>query len=180
MNKKDVSSNRDTLRYQFQRKNIAVVSRRHKLPDGTIAEADVIVHPGAALIVPFLEQDRILLLRQYRLALKSYLYEFPAGTLDPDETPLNCARRELREETGYAAKKFKRLGMIYPVPGYATERILIYKAEQLVPSPQKGDPDEVIRVCIFSRREIQKLFRRGRIHDGKTISALAFSGLIAS
>ncbi len=96
-----------------------------KLPNGNSVQLDLIVHPGAALIVPFLGKDRIILLRQWRAVLNKYLLELPAGTLDKGESILTCAKRELIEETGYASQKMTKLGRIYPVPGYSTEIIHI-------------------------------------------------------
>lgn len=138
----------------------------------------MIEHPGAALIVPFLSSDRIVFLRQYRVVMKKELYELPAGTKDKGESPLACARRELPEETGYSARKIKKLGFIYPVPGYSTEVIHIFKAEGLKPQKAEQDFDEIIRTVVLSRAQVRKLFRQGKIHDAKTICALAFCGLI--
>ncbi len=90
-----------------------VITLEHKkisLPNGYIVKMDVIKHIGAALIVPFINRDKVILLRQYRPVIKKYLYELPAGTVEKGETPLTCAKRELTEETGYAAGKFTLLG----------------------------------------------------------------------
>ena len=102
-----------------------------KLPNGHTVRISFIEHPGAVIIVPLLPDGKVVLMRQYRPALKKYIYELPAGTIDPKEAPLVCARRELLEETGYKAKQFKRLGQIYPVPGYSTEIIHIFRAGSL-------------------------------------------------
>ncbi|QAT17528.1 ADP-ribose pyrophosphatase [Candidatus Velamenicoccus archaeovorus] len=147
-----------------------------RLPDGRMTDVEVIEHPGAALIVPFLDRDRVILLRQFRPAVDTWLYEFPAGTREGRESLLDCARREIQEETGYAASRISLLGRIYPVPGYATERISIYKAEGLKVSPRAKDRDEVFDSKIFTRRQMRELWRRGKILDAKTICALAFCG----
>ena len=150
-----------------------------KLPDKRKVKMQLIVHPGAALIVPFLGREQLIMLKQYRPAIDDYLYEFPAGTLNPDERPLACARRELSEETGYATRRFTYLGKIYPVPGYATEVIYIYKAEGLHRTQgQKPDEDEVIETHVMSVPEIRKMFEQGKIMDAKTICALVFCGII--
>jgi len=142
------------------------------LPNGYLAQFEIIKHPGAALIVPFLAKDKIILLKQLRPVINSYIYELPAGTLDKNEPPLSCAKREIIEETGYAAKKFTKLGEIYPVPGYSTERIVIFKAESLTKKCRIPEQDEVIEIFEFNKKEIKKLFKSGNIIDAKTICAL--------
>jgi len=153
-----------------------LVRRQARLPGGRTARIEVIEHPGAALIVPFLDRDRVILLRQFRPAVNAWLYEFPAGTKEGRESLLDCARREIQEEAGYAASRVSLLGRIYPVPGYATEEISIYKAEGLRVSRRVKDRDEVIDTKIFTRRGIGRLWRSGRIRDAKTICALALCG----
>jgi len=125
-----------------------------------------------------LSKDKIVFLKQYRAVVKKELYELPAGTVNPGESPSRCARRELPEEAGYAAKKITKLGQIHPVPGYSTEVIHIFKAEKLVPQTAKKDFDEIIRTVILSRGQIKELFRKRKIQDGKTICALTFSGIL--
>lgn len=168
----------DVLRYQFKRKNILLISRKMTIPNGMKIEKDIVLHPGAALIVPFLSRDKVVILRQYRSTLNKYLYEFPAGTLEPGEKPEACARREIMEEAGYRAGKLSRVGMIYPVPGYSDEIIFIYKAEKLSVRKEVGDADEVLEPVIMTRAQIKKLFKSGKIVDGKTIAGLAFCGLL--
>src|SRR5208283_2260572 len=102
------------------------------LPNNRTISISVIYHPGAVLIAPFLNNNTVVMLRQFRPALKKYIYELPAGTLDPDEPIAVCARRELREETGLKPRKLVKCAVIYPVPGYSTEIIHIFKAWGLV------------------------------------------------
>lgn len=166
------------LIYQFKKKNISLVRERLKLPNGYPVTAEIVVHPGAVVIVPILNKNQVLLLRQYRLSIKKYLYEFPAGTINPGEQPLSCAKRELREETGYGGEIFRKVGKIFPVPGYSTELIYIYRADGLQPQPMAKDPDEVIDVRTFTLSQIRDLFRKGNLVDAKTICALAFCGLV--
>jgi len=142
------------------------------LPNGYLARFEVIEHPGAALIVPFLTKDKIILLKQLRPVINSYIYELPAGTLDKNELPLSCARREIIEETGYAAKKITKVGEIYPVPGYSTEKITIFKAETLTKRRRVPEQDEVIEMFEVNKKDIKKLFKSGKIIDAKTICAL--------
>lgn len=155
-----------------------VFVKKERLPNGYLATFEMIKHPGAALIVPFIAKDRIIMLRQLRPVINSYIYELPAGTLGKKEAPLACARREIIEETGYSAKKFKLLGKIYPVPGYSTEKIWIYKAQGLKRTSYTAEKDEVIKSGVFTKSEIRRMFRSGRINDAKTISALAMCGCI--
>ncbi|MDD5439885.1 MAG: NUDIX hydrolase [Candidatus Omnitrophica bacterium] len=176
-------------RQVFKGRLLNVFVEERRLPNGYKARLEVIRHPGAALIVPFLTRDKVILLRQYRGPIDTYIYELPAGTLDKNERPVECARREVIEETGYRSTKMTKLGMIIPVPGYSTERIYIFKAENLTRvgannySPlQKtetrtlGMPDEVIKAVIVTRAMVRRMFKQGRIVDAKTIAAFAFCG----
>jgi ADP-ribose pyrophosphatase len=149
---------------------------KKRLPGGFLAHFEMITHPGAALIIPMLSKDEIIILRQLRPVIGEYLYELPAGTLNKNESPLECARREIVEETGYTAKKFSLLGWIYPVPGYSTEKIYIYKAEGLTVKERMPEKDEVIEAKVVTKSHVKKLFKSGKITDAKTISALAFTG----
>ncbi len=146
------------------------------LPNGHRVRFELIKHPGAALIVPFYAPGRILLLRQLRPVIGFYIYELPAGTLGKGESPLECARREVVEETGYSAKRFTRLGVIYPVPGYSTEKITIFKAEGLRKRETAAQKDEVIEARLVTRGAVKRLFTRGEIVDAKSICALAMCG----
>lgn len=160
----------------FSGKLLNLYVKKVRLPNGYVATYEVIKHPGAALIVPLLSRDRIIMLRQLRPVIGSYIYELPAGTLGRNEPPLACARREITEETGYSAGRFTFLGAIYPVPGYSTEKIFIYRAEALKKKERVAEADEVIEARIFTRSGIRRLFKSGRIVDAKTIAALAMCG----
>ncbi len=153
-----------------------VHSRKVSLPNGRNTEIEYVEHPGAVLIIPFLNKTKVVMLRQYRAVVGSYIYELPAGTLEKGETPLRCAKRELTEETGYKSKKVKKLGKILPVPGYSTEVIHIFKAEQLEKKEKSLDQDEVIETIEFSIKEIKDLFKKAGIVDAKTIAAFAMCG----
>jgi ADP-ribose pyrophosphatase len=161
---------------EFKGRLIDLFVKKVRLPNGYVVTLETIKHPGAALIVPFLAKDKVILLRQYRPVIDSYIYELPAGTVDSKEKPVQCARREIVEETGYSAKKLTYLGKIFPVPGYSTERIFIYKAEFLRKEEHKREKDEVIKSYVFTRPGIRKLFKSGRITDAKTIAAFAICG----
>lgn len=148
------------------------------LPNGYRASFEMIKHPGAALIIPFISKDKIILLRQLRPVIDSYIYELPAGTLGKGELPLECAKREIIEETGYSAKKFKLLGSIYPVPGYSTERIFIYKASALKKERWAPEEDEIIEHIVVTKPKVIKMFKDGKFNDAKTVCALAMCGWI--
>lgn len=147
-----------------------------KLPNGRTIKISYINHPGAVIIAPFLSKDRVLFMRQYRPALKKYIYELPAGTLDPNESLLTCAKRELIEETGYRTAKIKKVGQIYPVPGYSTEVIHVFKAENLVVGIAEPEEYEVIELVPMSNKEVIKRIKNGQIMDAKSICALVFCG----
>jgi ADP-ribose pyrophosphatase len=160
----------------FKGKLLRLMAGEKTLPNGYRARFEIIKHPGAALIVPFLTKNKIILLRQLRPVIDSYIYELPAGTLDKKESPVSCARREIIEETGYSAERFTQLGMIYPVPGYSTEKITIFKAEGLNKKDRLPEQDEVIEIFIFDKKKIRQLFKSGKIVDAKTICGLALCG----
>ena len=142
------------------------------LENGTTTDMEFIEHPGAAAIVPFLSDNRIVMLKQYRHALKKYIWEIPAGTLDSREDLISCARRELVEETGYSAGQWHRLGEITPVPGYSNERIHIFLARELQPAVQNLDADEVIEVQKVDFRKALEMTGSGEIQDAKSIAGL--------
>jgi ADP-ribose pyrophosphatase len=160
----------------YKGKLLHLLSGKKTLPNGYRASFEIIKHPGAALIVPFISKDKVVILRQLRPVIGSYIYELPAGTLDRDESPLSCAKREIIEETGYSAKKFTKLGEIYPVPGYSTEKIIIFKAERLKKQERTPEEDEVIEHFVFNKKNIMQLFRAGKIIDAKTICAFTMCG----
>ena len=162
----------------YKGKLLRLFVKKERLPNGYLATFEMIRHPGASLIVPFLAKDRIIMLRQLRPVIRSYIYELPAGTLDKNESPLSCARREIIEETGFSAKKFTLLGRIYPVPGYSTEEISIFKAEGLKEEKKLAEKDEIIKSHIFDKSEVRRIFKAGKIVDAKTICGLAFCGWI--
>jgi ADP-ribose pyrophosphatase len=145
------------------------------LPNGYKAGYEIIKHPGASLIVPFLNKKTIIMLRQLRPVVGTYLYELPAGTRDANESYTACARREIVEETGYSAKKIRKLGSILPVPGYSTEQIAIFKAEQLTAMKHQPEQDEIIQILEVSISQVRTWVARGRIVDAKTICALSLA-----
>jgi ADP-ribose pyrophosphatase len=129
----------------------------------------VVRHDGSAVMMAVDEKKRILLVRQYRLPAARYLWELPAGKVDEGETPLQAARRELIEETGYRARKWQKLSSFFPSPGYVGERMTIYLATELTAGTATPMADERIEARWFTRRELADMIRSGKIEDGKTI-----------
>ena len=133
---------------------------------------ELVEHPGAAVILPFADKDHILLLRQFRYAAKGDLWEIPAGTLEKGEAPLACARRELEEETGFKAGRWRLLTRFYPAPGISDEYMSLYEARGLVRGKTNLDHDEWLRCECVPFQKALRMVRTGRIEDAKTIVAL--------
>lgn len=145
-----------------------------ELPDGNIASRDVVRHPGAVAILAFLDEENILLVKQYRVALERVILEIPAGKLEKGEDPLEAAKRELEEETGYKAKELNYLGSIATGAGFTDELIHIYKGTNLYKGVKGGDDDEFIEVTPFSIANIKEMIKTGEIIDVKTIASLMY------
>ena len=142
------------------------------LPNGVTLDMEIIRHPGAAAIVPLMDDHTVLLLKQYRHAVGGFIWEIPAGTLDPGEDARQCAERELIEETGYAADHFERLAEITPLPAYSDERIHLFLATGLAQAAQKLDEDELLYVHRIDLTRAMKMIIQGEIQDAKTIIGL--------
>jgi ADP-ribose pyrophosphatase len=155
-----------------QGKVYSLIKETVTLDNGITTDIEFIEHPGAAAISPLLNKNRIVLLKQYRHALRKYIWEIPAGTLDLSESALNCAKRELIEETGFSAGQWHHLGEITPVPGYSDERIHIFLATGLQPADRHLDKDEIIQVHEVECEEALDMIRRGDIKDAKSIAGL--------
>ena len=143
----------------------------YRAETGCSFRRETIRHPASVVIVPIMEGNAVLLIRQFRHALDRYIYEIPAGTSEPGEPLLACAKRELAEETGYKARSWRRLYEFYPAPGVSTERMVLYRATHLSPLLKKvsKDQDEYITPRIVSGREAVAMVRRNRIIDSKSI-----------
>ena len=147
---------------------------RLELPMGLEGTFGVIKHPGASLAVPVLEDGRVVVLRQYRFAVATRLLEFPAGTLDPGETPLSTMQRELQEEAGYSAERWDPLGAMLPCPGYSDEVIHLFLARDLTPLTERpaGDDDEDLEVVLLTPAELDGALAGGDEYlDGKSVTA---------
>jgi ADP-ribose pyrophosphatase len=151
-----------------------------RFPDGSTGTLEMVRHPGASAVVPFLSDPRgedphILVLRQYRYAAEAVLYEIPAGRLDPGETPAECARRELREETGCTAQRVEPLTTIYTTPGFTDERIHLFMASGLERGEPGHESDEFIELETLPLSRALSLIERGEIRDGKTVVGILFA-----
>lgn len=144
-----------------------------RLPSGRIGRREIIEHPGAAAVVALTNDDCVMMVRQYRKTVESTLLEIPAGKLDPGETPVQCAERELAEETGLAADSMSHLATFIPSPGILTEVITIFIAHGLHPHSVAGDPDEeVLHVERVPLARVAALIDAGEIRDGKSLVGL--------
>lgn len=143
-------------------------------PSGVHAIREMITHPGSVVVLPVLPDGRIVLIRQYRHAAKQYLWELVAGRIDAGEHPRKAAARELIEETGYRAKRFRVFLDVFPTPGFLEERMFILLAEGLTAGDAEPEEDEKIISRIYNRKELEEMIRRGKLRDAKTIAALLF------
>ena len=141
-------------------------------PDGHTATREYIVHPGAVMVVPLLDDGRLVMERQYRYPLARVLLEFPAGKLEPGEPVLHCAVRELLEETGYSAREWARACSIHNACAYSDERIEIWFARGLQAGPRRLDQGELLDVCLMHEAELDALAGRGELTDVKTLIGL--------
>lgn len=145
-----------------------------RLPGGATATREYILHPGASMIVPLLPDGRVVLVRQYRYPMHRAFIEFPAGKIDPGETPLATAQRELLEETGYRAGKWTELTTIHNAIAYANERIVLFLAEDLERGEQKLDEHEFLEVFTAPLEDLMTWIRQGAVTDVKTVIGAFF------
>lgn len=153
---------------------------RVRFPDGSIGELEMIRHPGASAIVPFLsdpagDDPQIMLIKQYRYAAEGFLYEVPAGRLDPGESPAACAQRELLEETGCTAEKIEPLYTFFTTPGFIDERIHGFVATGLTRGESAREADEFLTVETMTLSSALELIQKGEIRDAKTALLILFA-----
>jgi ADP-ribose pyrophosphatase len=151
-----------------------VVRHVQQLPDGTNHTRETVVHPGAVAILPLLPGERVCLIRNYRIAVDEELVELPAGTMNVGEDPLETARRELAEETGYRADHFQRLYEFWISPGILSERMHLFLATGLHPGPAALEAGEQIKTLSVSWAEAMALVNDGKIRDAKTLVGLLY------
>ena len=140
------------------------------LPDGSTATREYVVHPGAVMIIPLLDNGEVVLERQYRYPVQQVMIELPAGKLDPGEDVLACARRELQEETGYTAREWARAGVLHPVISYSTEFIEVWFARGLTAGPSRLDEGEFLEVFSTTPAQLLRWCLEGRVTDAKTLT----------
>ncbi len=141
---------------------------------GRLYKKDLLVHPGAVVILPLLDGERIVMVKQYRIGPREWIYELPAGTIEEGEDPRETAARELEEETGYRASRIVKLFSMYTSPGTSTEIIHAYLAQDLEYVGEKPEESEAIRVVVKNINEVLDMIRRGEIVDAKTIATILY------
>jgi ADP-ribose pyrophosphatase len=140
--------------------------------EGRIARRDIVRHPGAVTVIPVLDDGRLVVIRNERIAVNERLLEFCAGKLEPGEDPAAAAGRELEEECGFRAAQIEPLGMFYTSPGFADERMYVFLATGLTAVPRRLEPGEEIDVETCSLEDLRHLIARGELRDGKSLGAL--------
>lgn len=160
-----VISSRELLKNKL----FTVVEEVANDPGGFEIKRAIIRHPGSAVMMAVDEKSKVLLVKQFRLPAEQDLWELPAGRLDPGESPLQAAKRELREETGYQATKWTEIASFWASPGYVREKMTIFSAEDLTEGPQEPMEDERIEIRWFEKDELHAMIRSGQIVDAKTI-----------
>jgi ADP-ribose pyrophosphatase len=143
-------------------------------PGGVRAERDIIIHPGSVVVMPIFEDGRVLLIRQYRHSVGEFLWELVAGRKEPAETPFVAARRELIEETGYRAKRLRKLLRVVPIPGFVNEWMWVFAAEGLEAGEASPEEDEKITARSFTLVQASRMIEKGILRDAKSICGLLY------
>ena len=143
-------------------------------PGGVEATRDIVTHGGSVVLLPVLRDGRIVMIRQYRHTVGDYLLEVVAGRMEPGESPLTGARRELAEETGYRAKKFVKMMDVFPTPGFVGERMIAFCATGLTPGPTNPDADERIENKPLPLKTLLNMIHKGDIHDMKSVACVLY------
>jgi len=156
----------------YQGRLLNVRRDRVRLPNGQESTREYLIHPGAAVVVPLFENGDVLLERQHRYPLRRDFIELPAGKLDPGETELACAQRELTEETGYIARQWQPLPTFYPCIGYSDERLIYFLARDLELVGHDRDHDEFLEILRLPFAEAIAMVKDGRIDEAKTVMGL--------
>jgi ADP-ribose pyrophosphatase len=157
---------------QFRGHAFDVATVSAKLPNGKEREYDLVQHPNSVAIVPVGQDGRIYFVSQYRIGAERELLELPAGVMEAGETPLECAKREVREEIGLAAAEMQELGGFYLAAGYADEYMTVFLATGLYEAPLAPDADEFLKVRAFPINEAYQMAQAGKLGDGKSLAAL--------
>lgn len=158
----------------FQGYDFDVVNDQLTWTNGKNLSQSSIIHHGISVMVPILKRDQIILLKQYRYVIGKTLWEVPAGTIKKGETSLQCAKRELEEETGYKAKSWRKLTLSYTSPGISTELIHCYVASVLKKSQMKLEEDEILQMTVLSKNTVRNMIKEQKIRDAKSLIALFY------
>lgn len=145
-----------------------------ELPNGKKSKREIVNHPGAVAVICVTQENKMVMVRQYRKALQKAITEIPAGKLDAGESPENCAVRELEEETGIKAEKLTACDSFYTSPGFANEIVYVFKAEDLSAGEIEMDEDEFVERVDVTLHEAKEMIAEGEIHDAKTIYAVQY------
>ncbi len=143
-------------------------------PTGVRTTREMITHPGSVVVLPVLSDGRILLIQQYRYAARQFLWELVAGRMDPGETPMEGAERELREETGYSAKRLNIFLEFFPTPGFLEEKMYLLLAEGLTRGKAEPEDDEKIVARAYTHKQLEEMLRKGKLRDAKTIAGVLY------
>ena len=175
---KSVSPRRLGRTTPFSGRVFRVESDRVRLPNGRTATLDIVRHRGSVVLIPQPSRHEVILVRQYRYAIGRWIWELPAGTLDPGESARVAARRECAEETGLTPGKVERLGKLYPTPGFCDEVMIFFRCTQLTKPrrPAALDPDEQLEPRVFTLAQIRQLIARRQVVDMKTVVGLTLLG----
>ena len=158
----------------FQGRVFALKRDRVIEPSGIEATREIVVHPGSVVVLPVLPDGRIVLIRQYRHAAGQYLWELVAGHKEPDESFLKGAHRELEEETGYTARRVRKLLEVFPSPGLLGEKMVIFLAEGLTKGEARPEDDEKISQRVITLKEAGRWIHAGRIRDSKSVAGILY------
>ncbi len=149
-----------------------------ELPNGKVSKREIVRHPGAVAVIGLTEEDKLVLVKQFRKALEKTIYEIPAGKLEQGEEPLESAKRELKEETGYSVEKLTHLVSFYTSPGFADELVHIYFADNLIKGDRQLDDDEFLDNAEVTIEEALEMIGDQRIYDAKTVYAVQYLQLL--
>lgn len=157
----------------YEGKILTLTVDKAKLPNGKESIREVVLHNGGVTIIAQPDPEKIVIIKQFRYPIGKAIWEVPAGRLRIGEVPLEAAKRELKEETGYIASSWKQMGIVYPLPGYSAEILYFFNATNLVDDEQELDPDENIEVKVLDIKQVWQMIKDGEIRDGKTIAAIS-------
>ena len=161
-------------RVMYRGKVFGVRRDRVVEPGGIEVTRDIVTHNGSVVLVPVFPDRSILLVRQYRHSVGRFLWELVAGRVEPGETLVRAARRELLEEAGYTARRFRKLMDVFPTPGFVSENMVVYVAEGLTPGAARPEADEKIEARRFSLASLESMMRSGKLRDAKSIAGILY------